>query len=88
MVARLMKIKNICDVCENPRRKVKTYRVGQDGTLVKVELCKEDAEPLEHLLKLGERMPNASPKAKVWTIEDIEKERRRQAQNAKNHPRA
>lgn len=83
-----MKIRNICDVCGNQRRKVKTYRVGQDGDLVKVELCKEDAEPLELLLKLGERVPNASPKAKIWSIEEIEKERRRQAQNARNHPRA
>ena len=83
-----MKIKNICDVCENPRRKVKMYRVGQDGDLVKVELCKEDAEPLERLLKLGERVPNASPKAKLWDMEEIAREARRQAQNAKNHPRA
>jgi len=81
-----MKTQNICDVCENPRRKVKTYRVGQDGDLVKVELCREDAEPLDRLLKIGERMPNASPRAKMWTLEDIEKERRRQAQNARNRP--
>lgn len=88
MVARLMKIKNVCDVCGNPRRKVKAYRVAQDGDLVKVELCKEDAAPLEKMLKIGERLPNASRKAKLWTPEEIALEKKRQAVNARNHPRA
>lgn len=87
VVARIVKTKDVCDVCQNPRRKVKTYRVGQDGDLVKVELCREDAEPLERLLKIGERIPFASRRAKLWTPEEIERERRRQAQNAKNQPR-
>lgn len=88
MVARLVNIKDICDVCENPRRKVKAYRVAQDGDLVRVLLCKEDAEPLERMLKIGERIPNPSPRAKLWDFEEIEREKKRQRVNAKNHPRA
>lgn len=79
-----MKIKNVCDVCSNSRRKVKSYRVGQDGDNVKVDLCAEHAEPLERLLKLGERIPNASPRVKVWSMDEIDKEARRQ--RTRKHP--
>ena len=88
MVAQLVKTKNVCDVCGNSRRKVKTYRVGLDGDLVRVDLCSEHAEPLEQMLKLGARLPNASPKARLWTFEEIEKEKRKQVRNARNRPQS
>jgi hypothetical protein len=73
-----MKIKNVCDVCKNKRRKVKIYRVGFDGETVGVELCSEHAAPLEQMLKIGERLNTTTPKVKVWSLEDIEAEKRRQ----------
>lgn len=76
-----MKIKETCDVCKSPRRKTQRYRVGLDGDLVKVDLCRRDGEYLDKLIKLGERIPNASPRVKVWTMEEIEREGKR-----KNRP--
>lgn len=81
MVATLTKVEDICDICKRPRRRTKRYRVGQDGDLVKVDLCREDAEFLDRLIKLGERVPNPSPRVKLWTMEEIEKEAKR-----KNRP--
>ena len=77
-VARIVKIKDVCDVCKNPRRKVKRYRVQWDSDVVAVYLCSEHGEYLDKLLKLGERVPNQSPRAKVWSMEEIEAEKRRQ----------
>lgn len=74
----------VCDVCRNPRRKVQRYRLGQDGKLVAVVLCKEHAAPVELLIDLGTRVPNHSPQVQVWTMDDIEKERK--AQNKKTAP--
>ena len=79
MVARIMKIKNVCDVCKNKRRKVKIYRVGFDGTTVAVELCHEHAAPLEQMLKIGEPLTSTTPKVRTWTIEEIMAEKKRQA---------
>ena len=77
----------VCDVCRNPRRKVKRYRVGFDGRLVGVLLCREHAVPVEELIELGTYVPSQSPQPKVWTLEEIEAERRKQAQNKKTAPR-
>lgn len=81
MVARIVKIKDVCDVCRNKRRKVKRYRVAQDGDLVAVVLCSEHAKYLDELLKIGERIPNASPRAKLWSIDEIEAEKKRTKRN-------
>ena len=81
MVASLTNITNVCDVCRNKRRRTRRFRVGQDGDLVRVDLCKEDSEFLDKLIKLGERVPNARPRPKLWTMEEIEREGRR-----KNRP--
>lgn len=81
MVATLVKTKDTCDVCNSTRRRTQRYRVGLDGDLVKVDLCKEDGAYLDKLIKLGERTPNPSPRVKVWTMEEIEREGRR-----KNRP--
>jgi hypothetical protein len=71
-------VENICDVCRNPRRKVRPYRLAQDGDSVRVVLCKEHSKPIDDLLKLGERVPSNAPRAKVWSMEEIEKQRRAQ----------
>lgn len=81
MVATLTKVRDVCDVCGSKRRRTRTFRVGQDGDLVKVDLCREDGEYLDRLIKLGERIPNASPRVKLWTMEEIEREGKR-----KNRP--
>lgn len=73
-----------CDVCKNPRRKTKRYRVAQDGDLVQVDLCREDGEYLDKLIKLGERIPNPRPRPKVWSMEEILKEGKKQER--KNRP--
>ena len=87
LVAQLTKTQDVCDVCGNQRRKVKTYRVGQDGDLVRVDLCSEHAEPLEKMLKLGARLPSTAKRAKLWSFEEIERERRKQAKK-ENRPRS
>ena len=84
MVARIVKIRDVCDVCRNKRRKVKLYRLQQDGDKVALWLCSEHGQPLDKLLKIGERIPDASPRARVWTFEEIEAEKRRQAK--RNRP--
>lgn len=69
--------RSTCDVCKSPRRKTQRYRIGLDGDLVAVDLCREDGAYLDKLIKLGERIPNPRPTPKLWTIEEIEKERKR-----------
>lgn len=76
----------VCDTCRNPRRKVARYRVGQDGKLVAVLLCREHAKPLDDLIAVGTHVPNQSPRVKVWDLEEIEAERRNQARNRKQPP--
>lgn len=84
VVASIMRVKDECDVCRNPRRKTKRYRVAQDGDLVQVDLCRQDAEYLDKLIKLGERIPNPRPRPKVWSFEEIAVERKKQER--KNRP--
>ena len=80
-MATITETREVCDVCHNPRRKVKTYRVGYDGLLVKVAVCAEHAKPLEKLLDLGTPVRSASPKVKVWDIGEIEKLKKAQKRN-------
>lgn len=75
--------KTVCSVCRNPRRKVSAYRVGQDGVLVTVDLCKEHGAYIEELIALGTIVPFPSSKVKVWDIEEIET---RKAQKRKAAP--
>lgn len=84
VVATLMKVKDVCDVCGNKRRKTKRYRVAQDGDLVQVDLCAEDGKYLDKLIKMGERLPNPRPRPLVWSMEAIEAERKKQER--KNRP--
>lgn len=70
-MAQVVNVKVVCDVCGNPRRSVKPYRVAQDGSSVRVMLCKEHARPVDELLKIGERIPDSSPKVKIYSMEDI-----------------
>ena len=78
-----MKTLEICDVCKSTRRKVKPYRVAQDGDSVRLLLCSEHGKPLDDLIKLGERVPSNTPRAKVWDMEEIEKLRRTQGNRRK-----
>ena len=75
----------VCDVCRNQRRKVTRYRVGQDGHLVSVLLCREHAKYPDELIALGTHVPSQSPRVKVWDMEEIEK--MKAAQNRKTAPR-
>ena len=81
MVAQLMVNRASCDVCKSTRRQTKRYRVARDADLVAVDLCRQDAEYIEKLIKLGERVPSTAPRVKLWTMEEIEKEGKR-----KNRP--
>lgn len=76
----------VCEVCRNTRRKVTRYRVGQDGQLVSVLLCREHGQPLDELIAMGTHVPNQSPRVKVWDLEEIEAERKRQAKTRKQPP--
>ena len=78
-MTRLISTKAVCDVCRNPRRQVKVYRVGNDVDLTKVDLCREHAIPLDSLIELGVRVSQVAPRAKKWTMEEIEAEKARQA---------
>ena len=72
----------MCDVCRNPRRKVQEYRLAKDGNrLLKLWLCSEHGEPLEQLIKIGTPAVSNAPDAKLWTIEEIEKEKQRLRRN-------
>lgn len=66
-------------MCRNPRRQAKVYRVGNETDLTKVDLCREHAIPLDTLIELGVRVGQAAPRAKKWTMEEIEAEKARQA---------
>lgn len=47
-------VTEVCDVCRNPKRKVRDYRIARDSNrLMRVVLCSEHAEPLEELLKVA-----------------------------------
>lgn len=83
MMVTITEAKTVCDVCKAPRRKVTRYRVGQDGVLVGVDLCKEHGAYIEELIALGTVLPFPSSKVKVWDIEEIET---RKAQKRKAAP--
>lgn len=76
-MAILTDVREVCDVCRNPRRKVTLYRVGRDGLLVKVVLCREHGKYLEELIAIGSVVPDTAPKAKLWTIEEIEERKKK-----------
>ena len=78
MVTRLISTKVVCSVCQNPRRQAKTYRVGNELDLTKVDLCREHAAPLEALIELGVRVSQSPPRARKWTMEEIAAEKERQ----------
>ena len=78
MVTRLITTKVVCAVCQNPRRQAKPYRVGNEVDLTKVDLCREHAIPLEALIELGVRVSQSPPRARLWTMEEVEAEKARQ----------
>lgn len=75
-----------CDVCRNPRRKVTRYRVGIDGRLVSVLLCREHGAYVQELIQLGTHVPNQSPRVKVWDMEEIEKLKKSQTKKTAPRP--
>ena len=73
-VATITETREVCDLCGNPRRKVRTYRVGYDGHCVKVTLCvSEHAKPLEKAIAVGSPVSSPSPKVKLWDMDEIER---------------
>jgi hypothetical protein len=84
-VTRLVSSVEVCDVCENPRRKVKMYRVGNSDYLARLWLCREHGSQLDPLIELGVRVAQAPHRAKKWTMEEIDAERTKQGK-AKRPP--
>lgn len=76
-MATLTETKEVCDVCRNPRRRTLVYRVGEDGLLVKVLLCKEHGKYLNELIKLGSVVQTTAPVARLWTIDEIEERKKK-----------
>jgi hypothetical protein len=75
-------VREVCDVCRNDRRKVQDYRIARDSNrLMRIVLCAEHAESLEELLKIAAPVASNAPDARLWTIEEIEKEKRRLKKN-------
>lgn len=72
----------VCDVCRNPNRKVQDYRIARDSNrLMRIVLCSEHGKPLEDLLRIAQPAASNAPGARVWSIEEIEKEKRRIKKN-------
>lgn len=66
----------VCDVCGDPKRQTRPYKITQGNREVFTDLCENDSAMLEHLLpKRGKR---GSPPARshfhtgVTTVEEIE----------------
>lgn len=71
-------VKEVCDVCRNPNRKVKEYRVGRDGNrLLRVVLCHEDAKQIETLIAIGTPTSSNSSEGRLWTMDEIAAEKKR-----------
>lgn len=51
---------------------------------MRVVLCSEHAKPLEDLLKVGIPAVSNAPGARIWTMEEIERERKRIQKNGNN----
>ena len=80
-MATVTKTKEVCDVCGNTRRRTRPYRVGEDGVLVRVVLCREHGEPLDSLIKIGSIVQTTAPTARVWTMEEIEARKKKTPPN-------
>lgn len=75
-------VTNVCDECHSTRRKVDTYRVGAEGILYRLTLCREHARPLVRLAKLGEAISQSGPAGvKLWDIGEIERMKKTQKKN-------
>lgn len=83
-MATITEVKNVCDICQAPRRKVRSYRVGTEGVTVEVELCREHRECVDLLIARGHHVPTPSKRVKVWDVEEIEKRKREQKRIAPN----
>lgn len=76
-MATITETREVCDVCKNTRRKTRLYRVGEDGVLARVLLCREHGKYLDNLIELGTIVPSTAPVARLWTIEEIESRKRK-----------
>lgn len=77
-MATITEVKNVCDVCQAPRRKVTAYRVGTEGMTVEVELCREHRDLIESLITKGHVIPTPSRRVKVWDVDEIETRKKEQ----------
>lgn len=80
-MAIMTQLHSVCDVCRNPRRKVKTYRVqnGEAGWVL--TLCREDGRTLVALLQHGTEVPatkKPGPPVKLWDLDEIEAAKKKQ----------
>jgi hypothetical protein len=64
----------ICDICGDRSKDAKPYTI-KNGEAVTVDLCEDDAKPIEDLLKKIKAKPivRRPGRVPVTTIEDIEK---------------
>lgn len=80
-MAIMTKVSTVCDVCRNPKRRTKTYRVQNgEGSWV-LTLDREHAQPLLELLQYATEVPatrRPGPPVKLWEMDEIEAERKRQ----------
>lgn len=69
-----MKGDNVCDICQDPRRKVTRYRVirphagGNPTRSRDADLCFEHAEPLKQILSLEKRIVSRADRTKVKKV--------------------
>lgn len=71
----------VCDICEDKDKPTTSYRITSDGRGKTVDLCADDAAPLEKLLEpekaaAGTRKRRKPMGAPVASIEEIEKSKR------------
>lgn len=74
-MATLTRVSTVCDVCRNPKRRTKTFRVTMGDGAVVLILCTEHRKPLESLLKhgtLSEPPKRPGPPVKLWEMSEIE----------------
>ncbi|MFJ1932610.1 hypothetical protein ACIOGZ_08020 [Kitasatospora sp. NPDC088160] len=52
----------VCNMCEKTDRAVRSYTIAEGGRNLRVDLCEEDAGPIERLMATGERVGESPTK--------------------------
>ncbi|MEU8327297.1 hypothetical protein [Micromonospora sp. NPDC048839] len=64
----------VCNVCQDPKKPTRQYRVASEGRSMVADLCKEDGAPIEQLF---EKQPTTTrtrrQQSQVTSMEEIER---------------